>query len=54
MDDRRREPGVLIGPGKALREGHTGGQPERNSAETVSSIGVSTMPGAMVLTRMPS
>ena len=41
--------------GRASRGGNgtPAASPARNSSETVASIGVSTMPGAMVTTRMP-
>ena len=41
--------------GRARRcgKGTPAANPARNSSDTVASIGVSTMPGAMVTTRMP-
>ncbi len=53
VDDREREPRVLLGRARRCGKGTPAASPARNSSDTVASIGVSTMPGAIVMTRMP-
>ena len=53
VDDRERQLGVLLGARQPRGNGTPAASPARNSSDTVASIGVSTMPGAMVTTRMP-
>ena len=53
VDDGERQLGELLGQGETLREGHARGETCAELVGHGGEHGVSTMPGAMVMTRMP-
>ena len=53
LDDHRDELRVLVGAPEPLGERDAGRELLAEDSSTPASIGVSMMPGAMVMTRMP-